>query len=254
MWLSGPLKVEISRLSCQQLKHLVRIVFKTPVTAGEPKRNSLSQNCMNQTTVSFFLYSLGLFIDRKHRQLSLLCKRLDKIARCGAPFVGAAMTIVLDSSFWCLMESSWSVLFVEFWRVFHLIFEFFWLRFFLYFLLFGTWIQGTLHQIEATVKCLRSQGFKYVSHFSQQSILDLCFLVFFWKIENFWFHFFFKLWFLIVFEVTPESMKCTDFTVFLFDSLLDNKGLLDVEKTWENAFFQFFSFCEIDSWKISYFC
>ena len=178
MWLSGPLKVEISRLSCQQLKHLVRVVFKTPVTAGEPKRNSLSQNCMNQTTVfHFFLYSLGLLIDREHRQLTLLCKRLDKIARCGAPFVGAAMTIVLDSSFWCFMESSWSVLFVEFWRVFHLTFEFFWIRFFfwifeffwlsfyLYFLLFGTWIQGTLHQIEATVKCLRSQGFKYVPFF-----------------------------------------------------------------------------------------
>ena len=84
---SAPLKIEIFRLSGQQLKHLIRVVFRTRVTAGECKRNRLSQKRMNQTTVfRFFFYSLGLLIDRKHRQLTLLYKFLEKIPRVTAQF------------------------------------------------------------------------------------------------------------------------------------------------------------------------
>ena len=104
---SAPVKVDIFGLSGQQIEHLTKVVFTTRVTAVECKRNRLWRKRISQTTMfrSFF-YSLSLLIDRKHRQLNLLYKYLEKIAVVTAQLVIGRRRYVLEPSFWCWTESS----------------------------------------------------------------------------------------------------------------------------------------------------
>ena len=190
-------------------------------------------------------------MDRKHRQLTLLYKYLRQDS-CFYSIVwslmGVGMTVGLEPSFWCWTESAQFGLFIEFSRVFHLIFEFFDIDIFqnrykfllVFFLLCGTVIQGALRQLDATVKCLKNPEIQVCSFFSQ-TILVLSFLV--KKIEKlkiFDFSLFFKVWWWIVSQLTPENRKCTEFTTILFASLFEINSLLDVEEKWEKCEFSFF--------------
>ena len=95
-------------------------------------------------------------------------------------------------------------------------------------LLCGTMTQAALRQIDAIVKCLNSRRFKYVTFFLAKYLGFMFFSKKIEKMEN-CFHFF-KLWWWIVSELTPESRKCTEFTAMLFASLFENKFLFYVEK------------------------